>query len=148
MGLALAVGCVQQGQLPPPDEAPDDANQATSPSVSWCDVAPILEEKCQRCHRDPPDNGAPFPLLTYADTQESDPARDDPERKRFEVMLLAVGEDLMPPVSLLVEPSVVDLTCEERTTLLTWLAAEAPASDDDPDCEGAAGRLLECTGDD
>jgi len=29
-----------------------------------CDVAEIIENICQRCHSDPPQNSAPFPLAT------------------------------------------------------------------------------------
>jgi hypothetical protein len=34
-----------------------------------CDVYTIIHENCHGCHIKPPLNGAPFPLLTYADTQ-------------------------------------------------------------------------------
>jgi mono/diheme cytochrome c family protein len=50
------------------------------------DVCKVLEANCQRCHTEPPLNGAPFPLLTFDDTQE---AYDD-TRKIWEVMSLAV----------------------------------------------------------
>lgn len=33
-----------------------------------CDVATVLP-KCQTCHASTPKNGAPFPLVTYEDTQ-------------------------------------------------------------------------------
>jgi hypothetical protein len=35
-----------------------------------CDVFAVIHPNCTRCHQDPPLNGAPFPLLTYADTQK------------------------------------------------------------------------------
>ena len=34
-----------------------------------CEVFTILADNCHSCHTDPPANGAPFPLLTYEDTQ-------------------------------------------------------------------------------
>ncbi len=40
-----------------------------------CEVFSILEANCQRCHNDPQENGAPFPLLTYDDTQAEYGAR-------------------------------------------------------------------------
>jgi uncharacterized membrane protein len=36
------------------------------------DVAAVLADKCQTCHKSPPVNHAPFPLLTYEDTLGSD----------------------------------------------------------------------------
>ena len=38
----------------------------------FCAARTVLRDKCQRCHQDPTQNGAPFPLLTYADTQVVD----------------------------------------------------------------------------
>lgn len=34
-----------------------------------CDIEKILGDVCQHCHTRPPRNGAPFPLVTYGDTQ-------------------------------------------------------------------------------
>jgi len=36
------------------------------------DVAAVLGDKCQTCHKNPPVDHAPFALLTYADTLEPD----------------------------------------------------------------------------
>jgi hypothetical protein len=34
------------------------------------DVNAVLQDKCQPCHQSPPKNHAPFPLLSFEDTQE------------------------------------------------------------------------------
>jgi hypothetical protein len=35
-----------------------------------CDVFAVIHSICNQCHVKPPQNNAPFPILTYADTQE------------------------------------------------------------------------------
>lgn len=35
-----------------------------------CDVFSVLNNNCQGCHSNPPQNGAPFPLVSYDDTQK------------------------------------------------------------------------------
>ena len=46
-----------------------DACSAPATGDLPCDVAAVLEI-CQNCHTMPPVRGAPFPFLTYEDTQE------------------------------------------------------------------------------
>jgi len=95
----------------------------------FCAAHVVLRDKCQRCHQDPTQNGAPFPLLSYADTQVVD-------RKgvpRFQKMRAAIESDYMPPTFLELEPAVEPLHESERVALLGWLSSEAPL--DAPDCE-------------
>ena len=47
-----------------------------------CEVFRIIEANCQVCHNDPQENGAPFPLLTYDDTQAEYGARPIWDRMR------------------------------------------------------------------
>jgi hypothetical protein len=98
-------------------------------AIGWCDAQPIIADKCGRCHGDPTSNGAPFSLVTYADTQRTD-ARDRP---RFERMLSAIETDYMPATFLKLEPTVEPLGEAERQLLLDWLSAEAPRGDGCPD---------------
>ncbi len=49
-------------------------NAASCPQVAQagdfpCDVFAVVHAQCNPCHQMPTQNGAPFPLLTYADTQ-------------------------------------------------------------------------------
>lgn len=104
--------------------------------LTWCDVEPILEAHCQRCHTEPQQNGAPFPLLTYEDTQEDE---------RYEMMGGAVGRDFMPPVWLDVDPPVQPLPCSEKQTLVTWVdQGAAPPPANDPSCLVTSPVLLPC----
>lgn len=99
------------------------AGGASGDGIAFCDALQVIQAKCQRCHNDPQQNGAPVAFLTYEDTQAN---YFETERKWFEVMLEAVSEDFMPfvalnkpPTSLM--PPVEPLTVEEKATLLGWL---------------------------
>ena len=46
----------------------------TSQPTWFRDVEPIVRARCQSCHANPPANGAPFPLVTFEDTQARDQA--------------------------------------------------------------------------
>lgn len=95
----------------------------------WCAARAVLQAKCQRCHDEPQQNGAPFPLLTYADTQVVDRAGTP----RSDKMKAALESDYMPPQFLKLTPEVEPLSDEERSTLLDWLSAVPPL--DSLDCE-------------
>jgi hypothetical protein len=101
------------------DSGADAGETQTEAGLTWCDVEPILEAHCQRCHTDPPANGAPFPLLTYEDTQAGEPPR-------YERMGEVVSQDFMPPQWLAVDPPVEALPCSEKRTLIEWVEQAAP----------------------
>jgi hypothetical protein len=106
-----------------------DGGEHLDMAPDFCAARAVLRDKCQRCHQEPPLNGAPFPLLTYDDTQVVD-------RKgvpRFQRMKAAIDSDYMPPLFLELEPAVEPLQPTERATLLSWLSSEPPL--DSPDCE-------------
>jgi uncharacterized membrane protein len=103
----------------------------------WCDVEPILEAKCQRCHSDPPINAAPFPLLSYDDTQGQSGSQ------RVEALHAAISTGFMPPTNFQLEPPVEPLSCEEKRTLLAWLDEGAPAPGAES-CAEPRQALLRC----
>lgn len=111
----------------------------------FCDAAAVIEQKCVRCHSEPPAHGAPFALVGYADITAPSPSPSDPARTRADRMLAAVESGYMPYTALALDPPVEPLTCEERTTLVTWLeaGAEPPAGGDDG-CASRAPVLLAC----
>ncbi len=84
------------------------------------DVAPIMQAKCQGCHR--PGDIAPFPLMTYDDASTWS---DDIQR--------VVSQKIMPPWKPV--PGHGDfrgdygLTDPERQTILDWVAAGIPQGD-------------------
>src|ERR1700760_1681726 len=54
-----------------PETGPNAADCPATPQTGDfpCAVFAVVHKKCNPCHQMPPLNGAPFPLLTYADTQ-------------------------------------------------------------------------------
>lgn len=91
-------------------------------SATYCDVQPIVLSRCERCHGDPLEHGAPFSLADYEATQahyEGEPI--------YERMARAVRTDFMPPVTFDVEPPVDDLTAHEVDTIGVWADAGAPS---------------------
>jgi uncharacterized membrane protein len=121
--VAPGAGCVEHepevGRVgsPLPDSGETDGFAS---EVTWCEALAIIQRKCQRCHADPPQNDAPFPLVTYSDTQATHSNR--PVHVR---MHSAVETGFMPFVelndTLNLDPPVEDLTAEEKATLLAWL---------------------------
>lgn len=82
-----------------------------------CDVFAIVHARCNPCHTDPMQNGAPFPLLTYADTQKP----YVPGKLIFQQMYDQIGPDgdpRMPLGGMLAEA--------EYDKLRGWLASCAP----------------------
>jgi hypothetical protein len=130
LALLLSIGCSSDAKLerrggPLPDpEGNDAAGGADSgPPIPFCAALTVIRAKCQRCHQDPPQNGAPAPFLTYADTQAQ---YFNTEFKYSDLMLDDVAKDFMPLVALNdpptnLMPPVEPLTADEKATLLGWL---------------------------
>ena len=98
------------------------AEAGASLSSSWCAAREVLEQKCQRCHAEEPLHGAPFPLVSYEDTQVVN-AKGKP---RYERIATAVSSDFMPPSFLTLTPPVEPLTDLERAAVLDWCERGAP----------------------
>jgi hypothetical protein len=132
LASSLALGCSSDdpaverrgGPLPPDDTPAGAAGQGSAGSpISFCEALSVIVAKCQRCHQDPPQHGAPAPFLTYEDLRAP---YGNTGRTYADVMGDLVEKDLMPyvalnepPVSLM--PPVEPLTVEEKATLLGWL---------------------------
>ena len=135
--LALLIACGAPGAAPTTSSeggAPNsnansnsEAGALVQNEPDWCAARVVLQAKCQRCHAEPTENGAPFPLLTYADTQVLN-RKGSP---RYEQMKAALETEYMPPQFLQLTPPVAPLTADESATLLTWLSGEPPL---DADC--------------
>jgi hypothetical protein len=127
VGLAL-LGCTEHdadteregGPIPEYDSGamPDGAGGGEVGAVTWCQASTVLESVCQRCHTDPPANNAPFPLVSYEDTQAPYYTTD---LQIWEVMQTAVSSGFMPLRPAALMPPVEALTCKEKSTLLGWL---------------------------
>ncbi len=122
---------------PAPDEVVDALNELDPPvdpdsigPVNYAEhVAPILQNRCQSCHR--PNEVGPFTLLSYADA------------KRRAAGIAEVVEDLrMPPWH--ADPRFGHfandrrLSARERATLLAWVEQGAPEGDPEKEPEARA----------
>lgn len=92
-----------------------------SPSASpvdYCDVEPVIDQRCTTCHGNPRKNGAPIFLTTY---EEVSSARG--------LIPHWVGDYRMPPEN---APEVEgnELTEDERELILQWVDDGALACDD------------------
>jgi uncharacterized membrane protein len=108
--------------VPPSHEG--GAGDGASSEPPWCNVQRVLAQKCQRCHQDPPKNGAPFSLMTYEDTQVLDRAGTP----RYERMYDAVESEFMPATFVKLDPPVAPLTDAERALLLEWASSGGQAT--------------------
>jgi hypothetical protein len=113
-----------------------DGGGGADGTVTFCEALAVVQKKCQRCHTDPTENGAPFPLLTYEDFQEPYPHSDSPPV--WERAGKAVESGFMPAVSIPIEPPPEPLTKAEKTTLLSWFNQGAPKLGG-TDCPSAGG---------
>jgi cytochrome c peroxidase len=88
-----------------------------------CDVFTVLGNNCHTCHQSPPQNGAPFSLLTYEDTQADYAAG----KKRWQRMKEVVEIGFMPLGS--------SLTDNDKQILLGWLEGCAQPAAEGMGCE-------------
>lgn len=95
------------------------AGAGAAVSADWCAVQVVLAAKCQRCHSQPPQHGAPFPLVTYEDTQVLN-RRGDP---RFVTIEMVVADGFMPPSFVALEPALEPLSADEAELLVGWCRA-------------------------
>ena len=99
------------------DRAKQEGPIKVGPVTYAADVAPIVQEKCQSCHR--PGQAAPFSLLGYDDA-----------RKWSTSITEVVGERRMPPWH--ADPRFGhfsndrSLTARQRATLLAWVEQGSP----------------------
>jgi uncharacterized membrane protein len=92
---------------------------AAGTDPDWCAARRVLEAKCQRCHGEPTEHGAPFPLVTYEDTQVVNRRGE----ARFTAIATVVADGFMPPGFITLEPAVEPLTVPEQELLLGWCSA-------------------------
>jgi uncharacterized membrane protein len=80
-------------------------------------VNAVLVDKCQACHTSPPKNHAPWPLLSFEETQLRFGITDKRRWQRMAEVIEPGGSPHMP------FGNAPQLTPEELTTLRSWFAA-------------------------
>ncbi|HVY48814.1 MAG TPA: hypothetical protein VHB21_23155 [Minicystis sp.] len=99
---------------------------------------PIDSGGCQKCHQNPPLNGAPFPELRYEDLLAvSGYGIDNPDERVFQSMARAISD--VPPMFYTHMPFAGSqpLTCDDAKTLSKWLTdciPPAPEGTGDEHC--------------
>jgi hypothetical protein len=105
------------------------------------DVAAVLTAKCQTCHQSPTKNHAPFPLLTYQDTQQADRLAPYTGLPIWQVMHTVIQPGGVPHMPF---GSAPQLTSAEMQTLDGWLLACAlPVAGDDSGIEASSDGATE-----
>jgi hypothetical protein len=123
--------------------APDVAVFAACPASPTVgdfplDVAAVVHDKCQKCHKRPLPNHIPFPLFSYEDTLVPDPIPPYQGLPVWQVMHFVIQPNGVPHMPL---GSAPQLTAAEFQTLDTWLSACAT-----PVAEGTGGDVGEDAG--
>jgi hypothetical protein len=116
----------------PDATAPTAAGASTLP----CDVDTVLVGHCQQCHSNPPQYGAPMPLVTYADLQA--PSHSNPSFPVYQAVETRIHDDAAP----MPQPPNPRLDATDTATIDSWVAASAPpgaACDGGPASDAGAG---------
>lgn len=119
------------GKPAPKDSGALNCSDAGAGTSFPCDVAPIIEKKCQRCHNSPEviakcfadktcDMG-PFPLLTWSDTR-----RRYGLQRVVDYLPEVIERKIMPEMSADIQPPVEPLTDDEYKKMLAWVRSCSP----------------------
>jgi hypothetical protein len=86
-----------------------------------CDVAALVSSKCDSCHSNPPQNSAPFPLLSRADFAADSPTFPGTSVAQRSLTRLQSTTAPMPP------PYSAQPSAAEVSTFSAWVMAGLPA---------------------
>jgi hypothetical protein len=88
-----------------------------------CDVFAVIHTNCNPCHQNPTRNGAPFPLLNYADMQQpyATDQNNNPQNLIYQQMYDQTRVGALPRM-----PLGSHLSAKDDATLTAWLVACAP----------------------
>jgi uncharacterized membrane protein len=98
--------------------APDGRDVPSNAPTWWRDVEPIVRTRCQTCHTNPPQFGAPVPFVTYEDVIRPT-AAGQPYHEVMSYRIVAPS-NAMPP------PTQPQLTQAQISTIQAWSRAGAP----------------------
>jgi hypothetical protein len=93
-----------------------------------CPVFDVINRNCRPCHQNPPLQGAPFPLMTFEDTQAPHPTH--PTSKVYVQMNIQIRPGALPRMPLGKPP----LSDADLATLGDWLNMCAPPVPDGTGC--------------
>jgi hypothetical protein len=141
--VTLLVGCGSSSTTGKPDAGtsrphPDGAVMSCADSGAGnflpCDVERVISVKCRRCHDRPAALTdclankacieAPFPLENWSDTRHAIGGG----KRVVDYIQGVIERDEMPFKTDSIQPPVEPLTPEEKSTILDWARACAPAA--------------------
>jgi hypothetical protein len=120
-----AAEAARRAREPLPEEPPVELLRVANSGLP-CKVDDVFAAKCRRCHTLPTRHGAPLVFLTWDDTRQ-----DRQGQPLFAIIGRAVRTNYMP-YRIEANPPVVQLTDEEKQTILDWVDAGAPREECDP----------------
>lgn len=128
----LTEGCLS-GKCPPPETTTattggGDGGAMCAPLPTTgdipCEVFTVIHGVCNHCHVDPPLVSAPFPLLTYEDTQMAFDTHGKLRYQRMKEVIQPDGSPHMPfDSSIIVVPPLTDA---QFAILDAWLTCPTP----------------------
>jgi hypothetical protein len=122
--LGALTGCGSLAATPGDDPKPGTLDGGTKFPLTGtplpCDVDDVLARRCRTCHVNPPEHGAPMPLLFQENLDA--PARSDPSRKVYELVHERIHDDAFP----MPQPPNARLDERDMKTLDDWIAKGAP----------------------
>jgi hypothetical protein len=141
--LSVVIGCNGAGGPSPtpdgsvPTHIPDGGMASCADAGTGtffpCDVERVIAVKCRRCHDHPAVLAgclaqkscyqAPFPLVTWSDTR-----RALGDKRVVDYLAGVIERDEMPFKTESIQPPVEPLTADEKSTILAWARACAPAA--------------------
>ena len=98
--------------------------ESSAQELAYCDVEPIIERYCLRCHGDPLDHHAPFSLTSWDLMQEDYPPGSG--IPIWQAMEDPIERNVMPMESFPLDPPVEPLPEADKARLLAWIRAGAP----------------------
>jgi hypothetical protein len=107
----------------PPATPVDPAPVAPAADATWCGVKRTLDAQCTACHDGRMTAGAPMALLSHADLTA--PAATDASKQVYELVGARVHDTVRPM------PPQGKLTAEQLAEIDAWVAAGAPAGEDE-----------------
>lgn len=116
----------------PDAAAPCDPAQTPTTGDLPDTVNAVLKDKCQACHSGPPQNHAPFAIVSFEDTQKQFGITSRLKWQRMAEVIEPGGLPHMP------YGNAPQLTPDQLTTLQNWFASCAP-----PIAEGTGHDLLD-----
>lgn len=90
-----------------------------------CPVFTALARSCHSCHGEVPANGAPMALVKTADFEALSVGK--PKIPKYDLALMRMDGSRRPPMP----PATSAITDEDKTTIMDWLKAKAPAASGD-----------------